>query len=51
MVENIFEELDAPGEWFYQAESSTLYYYPMPDGAVASAEVPLKRTAVESKLG
>lgn len=31
MVENIFEELDAPGEWFYQAESSTLYYYPMPD--------------------
>jgi hypothetical protein len=28
MVENIFEELDAPGEWFYNAEKSTLYYYP-----------------------
>jgi hypothetical protein len=30
MVENIFEELDAPGEWFYNAEESTLYYYPLP---------------------
>jgi hypothetical protein len=28
MVENIFEELDAPGEWFYDAAKSTLYYYP-----------------------
>jgi hypothetical protein len=31
MVENIFEELDAPGEWFYDANRSTLYYYP-PEG-------------------
>ena len=31
MVENVFEELDAPGEWFYDAEKSTLYYYP-PEG-------------------
>ncbi|KAA6311453.1 hypothetical protein EZS27_037418, partial [termite gut metagenome] len=29
MVENIFEELDAPGEWFYNASESTLYYYPL----------------------
>ncbi|MDR1584255.1 MAG: PDZ domain-containing protein [Prevotellaceae bacterium] len=29
MVENIFEELDAPGEWFYNADKSTLYYYPL----------------------
>jgi hypothetical protein len=27
-VENIFEELDAPGEWFHNAKTSTLYYYP-----------------------
>jgi hypothetical protein len=27
-VENIFEELDAPGEWFLDEQSSTLYYYP-----------------------
>lgn len=30
MVENILEELDAPGEWFYEAASHTLYYYPVP---------------------
>ena len=27
-VENIFEELDAPGEWFLDAKAHTLYYYP-----------------------
>ena len=27
-VENIFEELDAPGEWFLDEKKSTLYYYP-----------------------
>jgi Right handed beta helix region len=30
-VENIFEELDAPGEWFHNAKTNTLYYYP-PEG-------------------
>lgn len=27
-VENIFEELDAPGEWFLDEEASVLYIYP-----------------------
>ncbi len=27
-VENIFEELDAPGEWYLDAKTSTLYFYP-----------------------
>ena len=27
-VENIFEELDAPAEWFYNAASGILYLYP-----------------------
>lgn len=35
MVENIFEELDAPGEWFYNAEERTLYYYPVEGEQVA----------------
>ena len=30
MVENIFEELDAPGEWYFDKAAGTLYYYPMP---------------------
>lgn len=29
MVENIFEELDAPGEWYYKADEQTIYYYPL----------------------
>ncbi|MBT4498800.1 MAG: signaling protein, partial [Gemmatimonadetes bacterium] len=31
MVENIFEELDAPGEWFHSADTGVLYVYP-PEG-------------------
>jgi len=27
-VENIFEELDSPGEWFLNRDTHTLYYYP-----------------------
>jgi hypothetical protein len=27
-VENIFEELDAPGEWFHDSKKNTLYYLP-----------------------
>ncbi len=29
MVENIFEELDVPGEWFYDKDTGRLYYYPL----------------------
>ena len=28
MVENIFEELDSPREWFYDKHNRILYYYP-----------------------
>ncbi len=31
MVENLFEELDAAGEWFYRKSTGQLYFYP-PDG-------------------
>ena len=27
-VENIFEELDAPGEWFYDSSAKTIFLYP-----------------------
>lgn len=37
-VENIFEELDAPGEWFHDRKTSTLYFYP-PEGLELSSEV------------
>ena len=40
-VENIFEELDAPGEWFLNSKTHTLYFYP-------PADVDLKKAVVEA---
>ncbi len=38
-VENIFEELDAPGEWFLDAKNSLLYFYPPAGLEVAKATI------------
>ncbi|MCL3781841.1 PDZ domain-containing protein [Prolixibacteraceae bacterium JC049] len=42
-VENIFEELDAPKEWFLNKETNTLYFYPEQsvDLTKAKVEVPI----------
>jgi hypothetical protein len=49
MVENIFEELDAPGEWFHNATTNTLYFQPEPgmDLTKVSVEVVRLRHLVE----
>jgi hypothetical protein len=39
MVENIFEELDAPGEWFLNRKTDTLYFYPPAGLDLAKATV------------
>ena len=39
MVENIFEELDAPGEWFHDAQVGMLYFYPPTDLDLGKASV------------
>lgn len=39
-VENVLEELDAPGEWFHNAKAGTLYFYP-------PAGVDLKTATIE----
>ncbi len=51
MVENIFEELDAPGEWFHNGKTNTLYFKPYPgmDLAKANVEVVRLRHLVEFK--
>jgi hypothetical protein len=36
-VENVFEGLDEPGEWYLNRESGMLYYYPMPDESMETA--------------
>ncbi len=40
-VENIFEELDAPGEWFHDVKTGALHYFP-------AAGVDLKTATVEA---
>jgi hypothetical protein len=48
-VENIFEELDAPGEWFLNTKTHTLYFFPPPglDLATARVEATRLRSLVE----
>ena len=43
MVENIFEELDAPSEWFHDSKSSTLYFHPAEGADLANASVEVVR--------
>jgi hypothetical protein len=40
-VENIFEELDAPGEWFFNNQTHTIYFHP-------PAGLDLKKAVVEA---
>jgi PDZ domain len=42
-VENIFEELDAPGEWFLDGKSNTLYFYPPKGIELDKAECEIAR--------
>lgn len=51
MVENIFEELDAPGEWYYDKTASVLFYYPLDGESPANTvfEVPCTRHLIELK--
>ncbi|GIZ09683.1 PDZ domain-containing protein [Flavobacterium sp. UMI-01] len=43
MVENIFEELDAEGEWYHNAKTNTLYYKPKSGLDVNKAKVEVVR--------
>ncbi|MGJ8676721.1 MAG: right-handed parallel beta-helix repeat-containing protein [Akkermansiaceae bacterium] len=43
MVENIFEELDAAGEWYYNDETNTLYYKPEEGKDLNAAKVEVVR--------
>lgn len=47
-VENIFEELDAPGEWFYNTQTATLYFYPPAGVDLKSAK--FEGTAIENLI-
>lgn len=52
-VRNVFEELDAPGEWYLDKATWTLYFWP-PDGVDPATMVvvaPVVRTILEMKDG
>ncbi len=42
-VENVFEELDAPGEWFYDLSTQTLYLYPPRDTDLNKSQFAVSR--------
>jgi hypothetical protein len=44
-VENIREELDAPGEWFHDAKAGVLHFIPEPGTDLATATVEIVRLA------
>ena len=37
-IENVFDALDEPGEWYLDSAASTLYYYPLPGETMAETE-------------
>ncbi len=38
-IEHVFEELDAPGEWYHDREGSRLYFYPPEEVNILEAQV------------
>lgn len=50
-IDNIFEELDAPGEWFLDVKTSNLYYYPEAgvDINTATIEIPFLKDLIQLK--
>ncbi|MEN8118680.1 MAG: NosD domain-containing protein, partial [Bacteroidota bacterium] len=50
-VENVFEELDAPGEWFWDKTTELLYFYPPEniDIKKATFEIPVTSALVQLK--
>ncbi len=50
MVENIFEELDSPGEWFYDKANGLLYFWPHNRATLADASIEVVTTETFFKL-
>jgi hypothetical protein len=50
-IDNIFEELDTPGEWFLDTKSNQLYYYPKADVNLngATIEIPVLKDLIQLK--
>jgi parallel beta-helix repeat protein len=50
-VQNALEELDAPGEWYLEKESATLYFWPPAPLENAAVYAPTTRTILQFEKG
>jgi parallel beta-helix repeat protein len=48
--QNLLEELDSPGEWFFDRQGKKLYYWPVDDSLLGSVTVPVLKSIVEIKV-
>jgi parallel beta-helix repeat protein len=47
--QNVLEELDSPGEWYFYRQGKTLYYWPVNDGDLGEVSIPVLKSIVEIK--
>jgi parallel beta-helix repeat protein len=50
-VQNLLSELDAPGEWYLDKSTETLYFWPPAAGAEQSVFAPIARSIIEFAPG
>lgn len=52
--QNLIEELDSPGEWYFDRQGKILYYWPGEDAALGTVTIPVLKSILEirgKKLG
>lgn len=47
--QNILDELDSPGEWYFNHHEKVLYFWPMNEASLKSVYIPFLETLVEIK--
>jgi parallel beta-helix repeat protein len=47
--QNLIEELDSPGEWFFDRQNKALYYWPVDEAVPRSISVPVIKSIIEIK--
>lgn len=47
--QNLFEELDSPGEWYFDRQGKTLYYWPVDGVSLEAVTIPVLESILEIK--
>lgn len=47
--QNLLEELDSPGEWYFDRQEKTLYYLPIDDKSLETVTIPVFNSILEIK--